>query len=50
MELGDVVIWHGRRWIVRGFDPASVTEQTVVLEDPRTGEQVTAPLEEVSER
>ncbi len=49
MELGDVVIWDGRRWIVRGFDPVSVTVRTVALEDPDTGEVVHAPLDDLSE-
>jgi hypothetical protein len=49
MELGDLVIWNGRRWIVRGVDPVSVTGRTVTLEDPETGDAVTAPLDGVSE-
>ncbi len=48
MEIGDVVTWSGRRWIVRGFDPVSVTERTVLLEDPDTGERVSVPLEDVT--
>jgi hypothetical protein len=47
MELGDLVIWSGRRWIVRGVDPVSVTGRTVTLEDPESGECVTAPLDAV---
>jgi|1186.fasta_scaffold360650_2 hypothetical protein len=49
MELGDLVTWNGRRWIVRGFDPVSVTGRTVALEDPDTGETATAPLDRVWE-
>jgi hypothetical protein len=49
MELGDLVTWNGRRWIVRGVDPVSVTGRTVTLEDPDSGEQVMAPLDDVSE-
>ena len=49
MEIGDLVTWNGRRWIVRGFDPVSVTERTVALEDPDTGERVNAPLRDVTE-
>jgi len=48
MELGDLVIWSGRRWIVRGVDPVSVTGRTVTLEDPESGRCVTAPLEDVA--
>jgi hypothetical protein len=47
MELGDLVIWSGRRWIVRGVDPVSVTGRTVTLEDPESGECVSAPLDAV---
>jgi hypothetical protein len=49
MELGKTLIWNGSRWIVRGFDPASVTERTVALENPETGERVDAPFDEVSD-
>jgi hypothetical protein len=49
MELGDLVTWNGRRWILRGVDPVSVTGRTVTLEDPDTGEQATARLDGVCE-
>jgi hypothetical protein len=48
MELGDLVTWSGRRWIVRGVDPVSVTGRTVTLEDPESGECVNAPLDAVA--
>jgi hypothetical protein len=50
MELGDLVIWCGRRWIVRGVDPVSVTGRTVTLEDAESGEIVNAPLDTVAEQ
>jgi hypothetical protein len=49
MELGDLVTWNGRRWIVRGVDPVSVTGRTATLEDPETGESVMAPLDGLCE-
>jgi hypothetical protein len=49
MELGDLLTWNGRRWIVRGVDPVSVTGRAVTLEDPESGERVEVALEELPE-
>ena len=37
MELGDAVIYGGRRFYVRGVDPAGVAPRYVYLEDATTG-------------
>jgi hypothetical protein len=47
MNLGDLVIYHGRRHVVRGFSRMGTTSQHVHLEDVETGEQITVPLDEV---
>ena len=47
MQIGDHVTIGGRRYVVRGFDPMSVPERRVELEDVETGECVRIPLEEV---
>jgi hypothetical protein len=50
MEIGDLVIWKGRAYLLRGLEPMSVPDRRVELEDPGTGEVFSAPFEEVSER
>jgi hypothetical protein len=49
MELGDIVIWRGRAYLLRGLEPMSVPDRRAMLEDAETGESVTAPLREVHE-
>jgi hypothetical protein len=50
MEIGELVIWNGRAYVLRGLEPMSVPDRRVELEDPETGEWFTAPFEEISER
>jgi hypothetical protein len=40
MELNDIVVYDGRRYIVVGFDPMSVSPQRAYLRDVKTGEEV----------
>jgi hypothetical protein len=47
MEIGDIVLYLGRRYVLRGFTRASSTEQHAVVEDAATGEFVTVPLAQV---
>jgi hypothetical protein len=47
MKIGDLVTYGGRRCYVRGFDPMSVLEKSVYLEDADTAERVKAPLAEL---
>jgi hypothetical protein len=46
MQIGDVVCWRDRRWLVRGFTPAGVPERLVELEEVETGEWARAPVDE----
>ena len=47
MNIGDPVLHRGRRYVLRGLDPMSVPDRQAFLEDPETGEQVTAPVDEL---
>jgi hypothetical protein len=47
MKIGDPVLHQGRRYYLRGLDPMSVPDRQAFLEDARTGEELTAPVEEV---
>jgi hypothetical protein len=48
MEIGDLVTYKGRAYVLRGLDPMGVPDRHVELEDAETGEHVSAPLAEVS--
>ena len=48
MKIGDLVLYQGRPYVLRGLDPMGVPERRVILEDPETGQEVTAPADEVS--
>ena len=47
MNIGDLVIYLGRNYYLRGIDPMSVPNRQAFLEDALTGEQSTAPVEEI---
>jgi len=49
MKIGDVVIYAGRRYILRGVDPMSVPARRAHLEDLETEEQLRVPLDQVRE-
>jgi len=48
MKIGDLVLYQGRPYYLRGLDPMSVPDRRVILEDPKTGEELTAPAGDVS--
>jgi hypothetical protein len=48
MKIGDLVLYQGRPYYLRGLDPMSVPDRRVILEDPKTGEELTAPADAVS--
>jgi hypothetical protein len=41
MKIGDLVLYQGRSYHLRGLDPMGVPERRVILEDPETGEELT---------
>jgi hypothetical protein len=47
MKIGDFVLYHGKGYYLRGFDPMSVLDWQVFLEDAETGEELSAPAAEV---
>jgi hypothetical protein len=47
MEIGDLVTYDGKTYVLRGFEPMSVDGRLADLEDPRTGELLRAPLDEL---
>ncbi len=47
MEIGDAVIYRGRRCVLRGLDPMSVDERRAQLDDAETGERFWVALNEV---
>lgn len=49
MQIGDLVIYDGAVYVLRGLDPMSVPERRAELEDPATGERVRVPLSEVED-
>ena len=48
MKIGDLVLYQGRPYYLRGLDPMSVPDRRVILEDPKTGEELTVPADHVS--
>jgi hypothetical protein len=47
MAIGDFVLYQGRRYVLLGIDPMSVTDRRAELRDPDTGESFRVPLDEV---
>ena len=48
MEIGELVTYQERAYVLRGLDPMGVPDRRLELEDPETGEQVSVPMDEVS--
>ncbi len=49
MKIGDLVLYQGRPYVLRGLDPMSVSDRRAELEDPESGERIRVPLAEVEE-
>ncbi|HVD49292.1 MAG TPA: hypothetical protein VNB50_04620 [Gaiellaceae bacterium] len=47
MNIGDLVLHHGRRYYLRGLDPMSVPNRQAFLEDAMTGEARMVPVDEI---
>jgi len=47
MEIGDLVTYLGKTYVLRGLDPMSVPGRRAVLEDALTGERRAVPFDEV---
>jgi hypothetical protein len=48
VEIGDLVNYRGKAYVLRGLEPMSVPDRRVELEHPESGEVVVVPLAEVS--
>ena len=49
MEIGDLVLFRGELYYLRGLDPMSVSERRAQLEHARTGERIEVPLAELED-
>ncbi len=49
MKIGDLVLYQGRTYYLRGLDPMSVPNRRALLEDAQTGEEVFAPVDDVEQ-
>jgi hypothetical protein len=47
MSIGDLVIYHGRQYVVLGLDPMGVTDRCAELRDLGNGETVRVPIDVV---
>jgi len=48
MEIGNLVTYQGRAYVLRGLEPMSLTDRRAELEDPETGAVILVPLVELS--
>jgi hypothetical protein len=49
MKIGDLVLYQGRAYYLRGLDPMGVPDRRFILEDSETGEELTVPAADVVE-
>ena len=49
MEIGDLVTYRGRSYVLRGLDPMSVDDRRAHLEDVSTRERLWVDLDELEE-
>jgi hypothetical protein len=47
MRIGELVLYEGRRYYLRGLDPMGVTQRQAFLEDAFTGEARAVPVAEL---
>jgi hypothetical protein len=47
MAIGDFVLYLGRRFVLLGIDPMSVTDRRAEIQDPDTGETLRVPVDDV---
>ena len=49
MEIGDLVTYEGKSYVLRGLEPMSVPDRRAEIEDPESGERRTVPLSLLTE-
>lgn len=47
MELGDLVLYQERCYVLLGYTRASTTQQHAVIENAATGESETVPVDDL---
>ncbi|HEY2938221.1 MAG TPA: hypothetical protein VGJ27_00265 [Gaiellaceae bacterium] len=47
MTIGDLVLYQGRPYYLRGLDPMSVPDRQAFLEDAVTAEECSVPIDEL---
>ena len=47
MKIGDLVLYQGRPYYLRGLDPMSVPDRVAEVADPSTGERFAVPLDDL---
>ena len=49
MDIGDIVMYGGKRLSVRGLDPVGAEPRLIYLRDVKTGEEISVPFAEPSD-
>ena len=49
MQIGETVIWNGRRVTLLGLEPMSVPARLAHVRDEDTGEQLDVPFDELED-
>ena len=44
MEIGDLVTYNGKSYVLRGLEPMSVPDRRAEIEDPESGECFSVPV------
>jgi hypothetical protein len=44
MEIGDLVTYNGKSYVLRGLEPMSVPDRRAEIEDPESGDLLTVPV------
>ena len=44
MEIGDLVTYNGKTYVLRGLEPMSVPDRRAEVEDPDSGERCSVPV------
>ena len=44
MEIGDLVTYNGKSYVLRGLEPMSVPDRKAEIEDPESGEVQSVPV------
>jgi hypothetical protein len=47
MNIGEIVLYEGRRYYLRGLDPMGVPQRQAFLEDALTGEACAVPADDL---